>query len=108
MKSRKLWGAVVGIAVILLVTFGIVDEANADKLEAAILAVLAVFGLYTVGNVGEHFAKKGKPDLAKEERAAILAALQRVEKEVEKEKQDTGDLARDALWKGARKLIPFL
>ena len=54
MKSRKLWGGVILITLALLaVIFG-----KAEEFMEVSTFITMVFGMYVIGNVGEHLSKK--------------------------------------------------
>ena len=111
-KSRKLWAAIVSLVVALLVSSGILGEAQGDQLGEMILAVLGIFGLYTLGNVGEHFAaSRSKLSLSQEEADVVARALADAQarvKSTDEKDADWTDYVGGVLKSVAGKLIPFL
>ena len=54
MKSRKLWGGIILIAIALAaVAFG-----KAGAFMEVSKFITMIFGMYVIGNVGEHLSKK--------------------------------------------------
>lgn len=53
MKSRKLWGGVILIVIALL--FALLKLA--DEFAKVSEFITMIFGLYVIGNVGEHISK---------------------------------------------------
>jgi len=54
MKSRKLWGAIILIAIALATVF---LDRTTQFMEVSPF-IMQVFGLYVIGNVGSKFTKK--------------------------------------------------
>ena len=103
-KSRKLWAAIVSSIVALLVSGGYIGEMQGDQLGEMVLMILGIFGIYVAGNVGEHIARSKAPQLTPEEIQSVARAL----KEFELKGNGWEDKAKDALWGGIKKLVPFI
>jgi len=111
-KSRKLWAAIVSLAVALLVSGGFIGDAQGEQLGEMVMAVLGIFGLYVAGNAAEHFAaSKARLTMSDMERDVLARALADAQARVaspKEEDSDWTDTTGKILKAVAGKLIPFL
>lgn len=91
-KSRKLWFGIVSMILGVMVAKGVISDAQADTMTEMILTLLAVFipfGVYTAGNVAEHFAANKRLD--NEDKAALANMVKQGQAALsEKQKKEGG------------------